>query len=310
MARSPLWLAAAALAALPGADIITTRAASVPGDFDAAEIMVADKHTYLVIVPRDDLAGAAQQADIAVLRELRLLTEHEKLPFGIPLVKGSGKLSSGERVLVTTVLRGAPIEPASLVAGPGLAADLGRSIAAIHELPTSFADRLGLDVYTADEYRQRHLAQLDAAAETGLVPPVLLERWESALDDVSLWRFNPVFVHGDLAPEFVLASADGQVASISGWSNARVADPADDLAWILASAAPEAADSVLEAYQMRRTETRDPRLAERAMLLSELAIARWLHYGVREQDQAVIADAQVMLADLAAAVASETELNP
>jgi hypothetical protein len=54
----------------------------------------------------------------------------------------------------------------------------------------------------------------------------------------------------------------------------------------------------MEAYQLRRTELTDPHLAERALLAGELALARWLLYGVRAGDDEVIADAVQMLDEL------------
>lgn len=297
MPRSPLSLAAAAQAALPGASIVGVRSATVPGDFDAAQITLADGQVLQVEVNQTELAGATQQANVTNLKALHQLPTQFKLPFQVPVVKGTASLDDGGRAVVTTLLRGAPVELEALTPGPGLAGNVGRAIAAIHEIPTSIAERLALETFTADEYRQRHLAGLDAVAETGKVPSVLLDRWEQALDDVTLWRFQPVFIHGDLGAEFLLTDGD-QVTGIDGWANARVADPADDLAWLLAGVSPETADSILEAYQMRRTESRDPGLAERALLISEIAIARWLHYGVRENDPEIIADGQAMLAEL------------
>jgi hypothetical protein len=54
----------------------------------------------------------------------------------------------------------------------------------------------------------------------------------------------------------------------------------------------------MEAYQLRRTELTDPHLADRALLAGELALARWLLYGVRSGDDDVVADAVQMLDEL------------
>ncbi|MGH8968050.1 MAG: phosphotransferase, partial [Actinomycetes bacterium] len=129
------------------------------------------------------------------------------------------------------------------------------------------------------------------------VPPTLLRRWETALEDVSLWKFKPVVAHGDLAPDQLLVDRQ-RVVAVSGWAEARVADPADDLAWLIAAAPIEAVDSIMEAYQLRRTELHDARLVDRALLVGELALARWLLHGVRHALSDVVADAEAMLADL------------
>jgi aminoglycoside phosphotransferase (APT) family kinase protein len=104
-------------------------------------------------------------------------------------------------------------------------------------------------------------------------------------------------VHGDLTASHVLVH-DGDVSGILDWGEAMVADPADDLAWLLVAAPPDAVEAVLEAYLLRRTELTDPFLTERALLAGELALARWLLYGVRSGQQDVVDDAVGMLADL------------
>jgi aminoglycoside phosphotransferase (APT) family kinase protein len=129
------------------------------------------------------------------------------------------------------------------------------------------------------------------------VPARLLRRWESALEDVAVWRFRPTVVHGDLTVENVLTK-EGAISGVIGWGETKVADPADDLAWLMVAAPHDAVESVLEGYQLRRTELLDPHLTDRAYLAGELALARWLLYGVRSNNHAVIADAVEMLRDL------------
>jgi hypothetical protein len=84
-----------------------------------------------------------------------------------------------------------------------------------------------------------------------------------------------------------------------------VADPADDLAWPLAVAPHESVDLLVATYQRLRGGASDPRLEERALLVGELALARWLLHGARAGDRAVVADAEAMLADLANALVRE-----
>jgi aminoglycoside phosphotransferase (APT) family kinase protein len=200
-------------------------------------------------------------------------------------------------VVVHRELPGRPVVLDRLQPGPGTAAALGRAIGALHELPVALVEDAGLPVYDAAAYRQRRQAEVDEAARTGRVPATLLRRWEERLEDVSLWRFSPTVVHGDLSADHVLV-ADGGVTGVVAWGEAKVADPADDLAWLLVAAPQDAVDSIMEAYQLRRTELTDPHLADRALLAGELALARWLLYGVRSGDDDVVADAVQMLDEL------------
>ncbi|MGO3485445.1 MAG: phosphotransferase, partial [Cellulosimicrobium funkei] len=257
----------------------------------------ADGARWTVRAPRSLQAGAALEAEAELLGSLQHYAESGVLSFAVPRVSGTALLPEGGRAVVHPALEGEPLDVDSLRPGPGLAADLGRVLASVHELPRTIVDDAGLPGYEVEEYRARRMAELDEAAATGKVPPTLLRRWETALEDVSLWRFQPVVVHGDLGPEQVLV-ARGRVVAVTDWASARVADPADDLAWLLVSAPPEAVDSIMEAYQLRRTELTDKHLLDRALLVGELALARWLLHGVRNGLDDVVADALDMLADL------------
>ena len=148
-----------------------------------------------------------------------------------------------------------------------LAAELGRTIAALHNVDRQLFDEAGLPSYDADTYRTRRLSELDRAAATGHVPTGLLARWETALEDVSLWRFAPTPTHGDLTGDQVLAvfdddedAATGRIRAFTGWEDAKVADPADDFATLVAEASPEAVETVLEAYAHARVDRPDQNL--------------------------------------------------
>jgi macrolide phosphotransferase len=310
-ARNPLVLAALASVAVPGLVPVGARArphggpagkpeAGAEGDA-AAEVDVAEVQDdlgrrWLVRAPRTPAAGALLEQE---WRFLATLTG--RLPFAVPLVTGTVTLPEGGRAGVHRALAGEPMVPASLQPGAGLAAALGRALAAIHDLPTRLAEDAELPVYTAAEYRRRRLAELDRAAATGHVPPGLLARWERALEEAGAWRFTPCVVHGDLAAENVLVTND-KIGAVLEWGQARIADPADDLAWLVAEAPEEALESVLESYGHTRQDVPDRDLVRRARLSGELALARWLLHGVTAGDEGVVADAVGMLADLEASV--------
>ena len=223
----------------------------------------------------------------------------------MPQPRGSAQLGADEgRVIVYSEVPGAPLVLASVQPGPGLAASIGRTLAQIHELPLTLIEEQGLPTYSAEEYRDRRLAELDAGIQTGKVPPRLADRWERQLENVSWWRFEPTVVHGDMGEHQLLVS-EGAIAGIVDWMDARVADPADDLAWLAAAAPQDVLDSIVEAYQVGRRELRDPHLLDRARLASELALLRWLMYGVRTENPDVIGDGEGMMLDLEALLFDE-----
>ena len=295
--RSPFALAALACAAVRGLEPAAAAArVSHDPEVDAADVEDDLGRRWVVRVPRSATAAARLDAEGRLVSGLA-----GYLPFAVPQIAGTTPLPDGTAAVVTRHLAGAPVEPSALEPGPGLAAALGRTVAAIHDLPERVVEEAGLPMYTAEEYRQRRLAEVDRAAATGHVPAGLLARWEKAIEEAGAWRFRPCVVHGDLASETVLTE-HSDVVGVLEWGEARIADPADDLAWVLAAADEDAAESVLEAYAHTRRSPVDSDLPRRARLASELACARWLLHGVTADDAEVVEDAVAMLEDLDAAV--------
>jgi hypothetical protein len=139
------------------------------------------------------------------------------------------------------------------------------------------------------------------------VPAVLLSRWEQALEDVSLFRYQPTVVHGALSGDSILEQ-DQNISGVIDWKNLQINDPAIDFAWLITSGDQELVDAVLLNYQLARSGS-DANISLRATLYSELELAKWLLHGYTRRDAAVVEDAVSMLQDLAA-LASNGELIP
>jgi aminoglycoside phosphotransferase (APT) family kinase protein len=295
--RSALALAALASVAVPGLDPVAVGPSALCGPaFDAAVVTGGDGRRWLVRAP-----GRPAVAAVVDVEERLLPLIQPLLPAPVPVPAGYCRLPEGGRCVVSEHLPGAPLDAGSLEAGSPLAAELGRLLAALHEVPPEVFEEAGVPVYAADEYRLRRLADVDRAAATGHVPAALLGRWERELEQVAHWRFVPTPVHGDLAGEHVLVHGE-RLSGVLSWGEARVADPADDLAWVVAGAPTEATDTVLEAYAMARGHQPDPHLVDRARLAGELALARWLLSGVAADDAGVVDRATQALARLAEVV--------
>ena len=302
MVRSALALAALATSAVPGLDVVATRPPQrATTDFQTTGLLDGGGRHWVVRVPLHPAAGAALEGEVALLANLAHVVDAGGLPFEVPRPAGFAALPEGGRAMVYRELVGRPVDLGRLTGGPGLSAELGRAIAAFHELDPAVVADSGLPVYDAEAYRKRCLAEVDEAARTGHVPSVLLNRWERTLEDVALWRFGATPVHGDLAPEHVLV-LDGRVSALLSLADVHVGDPAEDLAWLTAAAPEDSVDAIVEAYTLARTEGADAHLLDRALLVSELALARWLLHGVRHGEQAVVEDAAAMLGTLAADV--------
>ncbi len=279
MDRSPLFLAALASAAVPGLDPASVEALpGAPGhpehanSYDVAFVQDTQHRRWVVRVPRSQAAAAQMESTFGLLALLA-----RRLPFSVPTPKGFAALKDGGRAAIYPYLPGQNVDFAQLPAGPGLAAELGRAIAALHNADHGLFDEAGLPAYDADTYRTRRLSELDRAAATGHVPTGLLARWEKQLEDVTLWRFAPTPTHGDLTGDQVLAvfdddedAATGHVKALTGWEDAKVADPADDFFALVTQTSPRALETLMEAYAHARAERPDAHLLTRARLAAEM----------------------------------------
>lgn len=291
-----------ATAAVPGlTPTAVSSAPDDPADFDSALLLDSEGKRWRVRSPRHAEASTRLETEFLVLRAFTPGIRAE-LPFLMPTVAGTvrqGTLST----FVYSHLSGATRSVEDLGAGSAaLAREIGAALAAIHDLPHSLVSNADLPSYTPNEFRQRRLNELDQAATTGKIPPLLLRRWEHALEDVSLWRFNPSVVHGDLHEDNLLVDGD-RVTAVTGWTDLRIGDPADDMAWLVASNDQDFVDAVLAHYSTSRRDAPDAHLLRRAALSAEFALAQYLVKGLAADDAEMIGEAESMLAVLAADVA-------
>ncbi|WP_411373768.1 phosphotransferase [Arthrobacter sp. MPF02] len=302
MRRKPIELAAVATAAVPGlTPTAVSSAPDDPADFDSALLLDSEGKRWRVRSPRHAEASARLETEFLVLRAFAPGIRAE-LPFLMPTVAGSVRLGTLS-TFVYSHLAGSTRSVEELTAGPEpLAREIGVALAAVHDLPRSLVSNADLPSYTPNEFRQRRLNELDQAATTGKIPPSLLVRWEHALEDVSLWRFNPSVVHGDLHEDNILVEGQ-RVTAVTGWTDLRIGDPADDFAWLVASNEQDFVDAVLAGYTASRRDTPDSHLLRRAALSAEFALAQYLVKGIAAGDSAMVAEAEGMLETLAGDIA-------
>ncbi|TLM86835.1 macrolide 2'-phosphotransferase [Pseudarthrobacter sp. NamE5] len=298
MRRKPIELAAVATAAVPGlTPTAVSSAPDDPADFDSALLLDSEGKRWRVRSPRHAEASARLETEYLVLRAFSPAIRAE-LPFLMPTVAGSVRLGTLS-TFVYSHLAGSTRSVEELTAGPAaLAREIGVALAAIHDLPRELVSNADLPSYTPNEFRQRRLNELDQAATTGKIPPALLLRWEHALEDVSLWRFNPCVVHGDLHEDNLLVEGH-RVTAVTGWTDLRIGDPADDFAWLVASNEQDFVDAVVDAYTSGRRDTPDKHLLRRAALSAEFALAQYLVKGIAAGDASMVAEAEEMLTTLA-----------
>ena len=293
MARSHFTLAALATAAVAGLDVASASAvgSATHDDFESALLTTRDGNQWIIRVPTSERAEAEQSADLVSLRALSAGVR-ARLPFAVSNYAGQTPVG-GTRAIVYDFVAGSPIDLARIAGTRALAPALGRAIAAIHTLPTSFVADAGLPVLSATEILRSTITIMDRASATNLVPAALLGRWERATEDGQLWQFAPTVINGGLTADSFLAS-DGEITGVVGWSSLSVGDPARDLYWLLGARTDHVAEAAFDAYAEVRGSS-DKQVKQRAMMYAELEIAKWLLHGTQERSTEIVDDAVQML---------------
>lgn len=292
MAGTHLTLAALATAAVPGLDVVSASTYSDGGEgsYDSSLLALRDGKHLLVRVPRSDEAFSDQSADLVGLRALSTGIR-ARLPFNVPTYVGQAP-SASRRAVVYEYVFGQKLSLHDLAPGAQITSSVGKAIAAIHQLPTSFIADAGLPVQSAVETLRESIQIIDRAASTGLVPVALVDRWRAATEDPQLWQFNPTVTNGALTADSFLVD-DGVVTGVIGWQELKVSDPARDLFWVV-GAGRDSADAAIDAYLNTRGAA-DRQIRQRAILYSELELARWLLHGTDTRDSEIVDDAVGML---------------
>lgn len=304
MARSPLTLAAAVTAAVPGARIAGARRLSADGEgrFDSAVATLGDGTEAIVRVPSD---AEADQELSAQMLALRALTPGVRglLSLAAPEYLGATTLPDG-RAVVTSMIPGYQIDAAQLPPGEGAATSVGRALAAIHALPASVVRAAGLPERTAADARDNASRVLDEAAASGHLPVRLTVRWREAVDEDRLWTFEPTVGLGGVGASAFLFGDDERgapaVTGVYDWHGLSIDDPAIDLRWL--ASAPDAEADVITAYTESAHRAPDGALRVRARFHAEMEFARWLVHGLEAHRDSVVRDAAALLDSLAEGV--------
>ena len=298
MGKSPLILAALAKAAVPSLTFTSVKKLSAGGTglFDSALLTSTTGEHFVARTPQSRAGALELDVETQVLRTLGS-SVRSQLPFKITSQLGETKDARGARVVLFEFLYGNPIDPARVASSSPLAGSIGSAIAAIHALDTEAIRAAGLPEFSAAELVKKLVNELDEVAATGEIPSALLSRWESALEDVSLFRYQPTVVHGELSADTVL-ELDGQVSALLNWGALHLGDPAQDLTWLASTVYGELFDAVMLSYA-KTSGSSDAGLKQRAALYNELAHARWLLLCVKKQDEQAIAEARAEITYLA-----------
>ncbi|MDO5663589.1 MAG: phosphotransferase [Brachybacterium sp.] len=299
MRRNSYALAALTAASVPGLTPERTVPIATPEeDVDVAGIIASDGRRVTITCPATPAAGLHLEKDVHLADAL---AGTELAPL-VPAILGFAPVPEGGRAVVAEVPRGVPLMFDVLAERAEVARSLGTVLARIHSLPRFMAEGAGAEEFTAATIRAEHVTRMRRLRDADELPDPVAQRWTMLLGDPQLWTFEPVFVHGSLSEENLFRDHE-EISAVLGWSDARIADPASDLAWLVSTLDPEQFDALFAAYSATLTTPPHPRLLERAQLVGEFAVAQWLLHGLEVGDQVIIDEGRGMLEDLSADIA-------
>ena len=300
MGRPALILAALAADAASGKNFRHFRRNSSNPDLDILQLFDENGDGFELIVPATT-AGIAEQAQLMAGLDA-IGKAAPLLPFKVS--QQVGKTSDGDLpVILLTMLEGEQPDLSKYAPG-AFSKSIAEALAAIHQLDPAVVRDSGLPEYDSTAVLQNKVAEIDAAASTGKVPPALLSRWEEALEDVGLFRFHSTVIHGGINQESIFVQ-NQSVAGIGSWSALSIADPAEDLRYLAGGALPSTFEDALLHYRANRPAA-DENIMQRAILYSEIELASWLTHCVQLRDEELISEAEAMLQDLADQLAAGT----
>ena len=143
---------------MPGLDPISVQevVGGAEEHFDVAFIQDTQQRRWVIRAPRTEVAAAHMDASLAMLALLV-----RRVPFAVPAAKGFAPIPKIGRAAVHAYIPGHPLDVAALQPGHPVTAELGRTIAMIHNIDRALYDEAGLASYDAESYRRRHLAEID-----------------------------------------------------------------------------------------------------------------------------------------------------
>lgn len=174
------------------------------------------------------------------------------------VLDGNGRLAA----IAYAHLEGVTVADLARAARATLAREVGAALSALHAIPVEEARALGVPELDLGEELYRPLVGA-CLPQLGPRGRAWLERRFAAFIEGGGSSEAPrVLAHGDLGCVHLLAGESGALAGIIDWGDALIADPAYDLAALLAECPRSFAERAIDAYG--GPASRDPDMRRRA----------------------------------------------
>lgn len=207
-----------------------------------------DNHTYLVEGRWVDRSPRHDDLAPWLLAETRLLPMIVgRLPLEVPVPE---VVEHDPLVVRHRLVEGTAADASVLTREDGR--EVGRFLRRLHDLPGSVAAAASVRSGADDRRARDELVSAMRSVALPLVPPSLAAVAERLLDGATTVDAGRL-CHGDLVGEHLLVRG-GRVSGVIDWGDARVTDPALDLAWALNGTNESFAHEVVRSYGVTRDE--------------------------------------------------------
>ncbi|TCS93309.1 macrolide phosphotransferase [Hazenella coriacea] len=126
---------------------------------------------------------------------------------------------------------------------------LAKAMVSLHQMDQQEAKSMGLTIENPDEIRSSLKDRMEKVkVEFGVSQP-LWDRWQSWLEDDSLWPQQVGLVHGDLHPGHILIDENTHVTGFIDWTEAAVTDISRDFVIHYRAFGKEALDQLIMYYE-------------------------------------------------------------
>lgn len=231
----------------------------------------SDNHTWLVEGRWVDRSPRHDDLAPWLLAETRLLPAIVgRLPLEVPVPV---VVEQGPLVVRHRRVEGAACDPSALTGADGR--EVGHFLRALHDVPGSVVRSAAVRSAVDDHRTRGELVSRLRSSALPLVPPSLLSVAERLLGAVATVG-EQTLCHADLTGDHLLAQA-GRVSGVIDWGDARVTDPALDLAWLLHATNDSFSRQVRSSYRV--TPEQSTRAAQWFALIPWHALARAVDQG-------------------------------
>lgn len=138
------------------------------------------------------------------------------------------------------------IDPAA--PSPVFVESMAHVLAALQAIAPTSAASQGVPTWTLAATRAKLAAAMTATREALQPSPRMWARWHRWLESDALWPTHTALVHGDLHPGHMLLADDGRVIGVLDWTEARIDDPATDMAMFLGCFGRDALERLVERF--------------------------------------------------------------